>query len=137
MRFIHIPRCVAILLGSCFTGLVLAQSAPPADAIVTGPLARKVSKEDRQGIDALFDAATDAWRKKDMQALVALYDFPIYVGTDNSAGTYQGSEWDVDQFRDNLTPALQADAKGVSRKETRTRAPISLARRSASVRSRT
>ena len=39
MRFIHIQRCVPILLGSCFTGLVLAQSAPPADAIVTGPLA--------------------------------------------------------------------------------------------------
>ena len=41
-------RCVAILLGSCFTGRVLAQSAPPADAIVTSPLARKVSKQDRQ-----------------------------------------------------------------------------------------
>jgi hypothetical protein len=108
-------RCVALLLGSCFTGLVLAQSAPPADAIVTGPLARKVSKEDRQGIDALFDAAADAWRKKDMQALVALYDFPIYVGTDNSAGTYQGSEWDVDQFRENLTPAESFSELGMSR----------------------
>ena len=91
-------RCVAILLGSCFAGLVFAQSAPPADAIVTGPLARKVSKGDRQGIDVLFDAAAEAWRKKDMQALVALYDFPIYVGTDNSAGMYQGGEWVSSSF---------------------------------------
>lgn len=52
MRFIHIQRCVAILLRSCFTGLVLAQSAPPADAIVTGPDAGSHPNDARLDLDS-------------------------------------------------------------------------------------
>jgi hypothetical protein len=56
------------------------------------PLSRKVSREDRQGIETLFNAADVARRTEDMHALVTLYDFPIYVGTDSSDGRYQGAE---------------------------------------------
>jgi hypothetical protein len=48
---------------------------------LSGPLSRRVTHEDRQGIEALFVAAADAWRKEDMQALMTLYDLPIYAGT--------------------------------------------------------
>ena len=58
----------------------------------SGPLSRKVTNEDRQGIEALFDTADDAWRQRDLGALTTLYDFPIYVGTDDSHGAYQGAE---------------------------------------------
>jgi hypothetical protein len=44
---------------------------------VTGPRSRRVTHEDRQGIEALFVAAADAWRKEDMETLMTLYDLPI------------------------------------------------------------
>ena len=56
----------------------------------TGPLSRRVTHEDRQGIETLFNAAADAWRKEDVQALMTLYDLSIYAGTDNAAGALEG-----------------------------------------------
>ena len=44
---------------------------------LSGPLSRTVTHEDREGIEALFVAAADAWQKKDMQALMRLYDLPV------------------------------------------------------------
>ena len=61
---------------------------------------RRVTIEDRQGIEALFNAADDAWRQQDLQALTTLYDFPIYVGTDDSSGKYQGGEWGTQAWID-------------------------------------
>lgn len=90
------------------------------DDVLTGPLSRKITNEDRQGIEALFNAADDAWGQRDLQALTTLYDFPIYVGTDDSGGTYQGAEWDADQFRAAMTAALQADGNRVDRRQKRT-----------------
>ena len=90
------------------------------DRVLTGPLSRKITNEDRQGIEALFNAADDAWGQRDLQELTTLYDFPIYVGTDDSGGTYQGAEWDAHQFRAAMTAALQADGRRVDRRQQRT-----------------
>ena len=60
------------------------------DHVLTGPLSRKITNEDRQGIEALFNAADDAWGQRDLQALTTLYDFPIYVGTATQAALTRG-----------------------------------------------
>jgi hypothetical protein len=86
----------------------------------SGPLSRRVTHEDRHGIEALFVAAADAWGKEDMQALMTLYDLPIYAGTDNAAGAYQAAECDSEQLRAILTATMQAERKDVSRTERRT-----------------
>jgi hypothetical protein len=77
--------------------------------------------EDRQGVEALFAAAADAWRKEDIQALMSLYDLPIYAGTDNAAGTYQAAECSTEQLRAILTATMQKERKDVSRTERRTK----------------
>ena len=87
---------------------------------LTGPLSRRVTHEDRQGIEALFVAAADAWRQEDMQALMTLYALPIYAGTDNAAGAYQAAECGDEQLRAILAATMQAERKDVSRTERRT-----------------
>jgi hypothetical protein len=50
-------RCCAALLGVRFAGLVPAQTTwPQTNEIASGPLSRKVTREDRKGIEALFAA---------------------------------------------------------------------------------
>jgi hypothetical protein len=87
---------------------------------VTGPLSRRVTHEDGQGIETLFKAAADAWRKEDVQALMTLYDLPIYAGTDNAAGAYQAALCDDEQLRAILTALMRGERKDVSRAERRT-----------------
>jgi hypothetical protein len=87
---------------------------------LTGPLSRRVPHEDREGIEALFVAAADAWRKEDTQALMTLDDLPIYAGTDNAAGAYQDTACDGEVLRQILTSLMQAERKDLSRTERRT-----------------
>ena len=87
---------------------------------LTGPLSRRITHEDRQGIEALFVAAADAWRKEDIDALGTLYDLPIYAGTDNAAGAYQDAVCDGERLHEILTGWMQAEAKDVSRAQRRT-----------------
>ncbi len=87
---------------------------------LTGPLSRRVTHENGEGIEALFGAAADAWRKEDMQALLALYDLPIYAGTDNAAGAYQSTECDAEELRAILTALMKSERKDLSRTERRT-----------------
>jgi hypothetical protein len=68
----------------------------------------------------LFNAAADAWRKEDVQALMTLYDLPTYAGTDNAAGVYQAIQCDGEQLRAILTAMMRAERKDVSRVERRT-----------------
>jgi hypothetical protein len=77
----------------------------------SGSLSTKVTIEVRQGIEALFNAADAAWRQRDLQALTTLYDFPIYVGTDDSRAASQGAERDADQFRAAMTAMMKVDPK--------------------------
>ena len=87
---------------------------------LTGPLSRRVTHEDRHGIEALFVAAADARRKEDLQTLMTLYDLPIYAGTDNAAGAYQSTECGDEQLRAILTATIRTERKDTSRTERRT-----------------
>jgi len=99
----------------CSTFLVLAPALPAQEDITkTGPLSRKVTKEDKQGIEALFKAADEAWKKGDMKALTPLYDFPIYMGTDTASGVYQGGEWSQEQFVTIIGEMLKTQPKDVT-----------------------
>src|SRR6478672_8065481 len=60
---------------------------------LTGPLSRRVTHEDRQGIETLFNAAADA---------------------------YQAAQCDGEQLRAILTAIRRAERKDVSRAERRT-----------------
>src|SRR4029079_4669668 len=97
-------------------------------ANLTGPLSRRVRHEDRQGIETLFNAAADAWRKEDVQALVTHFDLPVYAGTDNVAGAYQAVQCDGEQLRAILTAMMRAERKDVSRAERRNPFPERLDR---------
>ena len=79
--------------------------------LLTGPLSRRVTHEDRQGIETLFNAAADAWRKEDVQALMTLYDLPVYAGTDNAAGAYQAVHCDSEQLRAILTAMMRSERR--------------------------
>ena len=87
------------------------------DVTKTGPLSRKVTKEDKQGIEALFKTATDAWKKGDMKALTSLYDFPIYMGTDTSSGVFEGGEWSQELFVKIMGDMMKTDSKDVVNNE--------------------
>jgi hypothetical protein len=107
---------IATLL--CVAALAVAQApAAPVDITQSGPLSRKITKEDREGIDALFKAADAAWKKGDMESLTALYEFPIYMATDTKDGTFQGGEWSVEQFQKIMGGFMKSDPKDVVYKE--------------------
>ncbi len=79
--------------------LAFAESHEEAvDMTKVGPLARPVTEPDEKGIEALWKASDEAFKNQDMEAAAALHDWPVYMGTDNSAGVYMGSEWSREQW---------------------------------------
>jgi ketosteroid isomerase-like protein len=69
-----------------------AAPAPPAaapaapDMTKMGPMTRKVAKEDKKGIADFYKAWEEGFKKSDINALVALVDFPVIMMSDNSKG---------------------------------------------------
>jgi hypothetical protein len=68
-----------------------AAAAPPAgapDMSKVGPMSRPVTKEkeDKKGVDDLYKAMEDAWKKGDVAALAENVDFPVIMLSDDSAG---------------------------------------------------
>src|SRR5688572_13472770 len=100
----------AATLVSClaFAGDAPAADKPAADA---NPMAnwkpKKVTKKDTKGIDALYKASDEAWKKGDLAAAEALHDFPIFMFTDNSAGVVSGGEWNKDQWTQTMKGAME------------------------------
>lgn len=108
---------VAALLSSF---VALAEDAKPADAAnpMAGWKPKKVTKKDTKGVDALYKASDEAWKKGDLAAAEALHDFPVFMLTDNAAGATSGGEWSKEQWNQMMKPALEnmpKDAK-MSRK---------------------
>src|SRR5829696_4600227 len=85
-----------IMLG--FSAVAVADdkpAAPPAgtaagpDWSKVGPMSRKVTKEDKKGIDELYKAAEDSMKKGDVTAFADLVDFPAIMLSDDSKGQVQ------------------------------------------------
>ena len=111
----RLRKIVALVGAASFVLLAVAQAQQ--DITKTGPLSRKVTIEDRQGVEALFKAADAAWKKSDMNALTALYDFPIYMGTDNAKGVFDGGEWSQERFVSIMGGMMKDQPKDVTYNE--------------------
>jgi hypothetical protein len=85
----------------------------PASGPQGGPWTRTPTKPDKKGIDDLFTASMDAWKKGDINAAAALIDFPVTMVTDNSKGEYMQGEWNRDKWVAEMGPAMQGMPKDV------------------------
>jgi uncharacterized protein (TIGR02246 family) len=84
-------------------------SAPPAGAMdmsKVGPMSRPVTKEDKKGVDALYKAMEDAWKKGDADAVAENVDFPVIMMSDDSSGKVQHFEASRDQWIGMMKPML-------------------------------
>jgi hypothetical protein len=64
-----------------------AAGAP--DMSKVGPLSRKVTKEDKKGVDELYKSVEEAMKKQDVNAYADLVDFPVIMLSDDSKGQVQ------------------------------------------------
>ena len=77
-------------------------AAPPAagapDMTKMGPLSRKVTKEDKKGVDDLYKAVEETMKKQDVNAFADLVDFPVIMLSDDSKGQVQWFSASREQF---------------------------------------
>jgi hypothetical protein len=78
-----------------------AQQTPPAkpgegqaaagaiDFTKHGPWTRQVTRPDRKGVDELYKAMEQAWKKGDVEAMAENVDFPVIMLSDNARGEPQ------------------------------------------------
>jgi hypothetical protein len=97
-------------------------TAPPAgapDMSKVGPMSRKVTKEDKKGIDELYKAVEDAMKKGDVNAFADLSDFPVIMLSDDSKGQVQWFPVTREQFIDLMKPMMgQPMPKDMKHKHT-------------------
>jgi hypothetical protein len=103
--------CIAslIMLGLSTTAVAEDKAAAPAggpDMSKVGPLSRKVTKEDKKGIDDLYKAAMDSMKKSDVNAMADLVDFPVIMLSDDSKGQAQYFSATREQFIDMMKPMM-------------------------------
>jgi uncharacterized protein (TIGR02246 family) len=109
------------LLG-CLTAVVVAlpafaEEAAPAgapDMTKMGPMSRKVTKEDKKGVDAVYAAMEASMKKADVNAFADLMDFPVMMVTDDSKGVESHSEVNREQFVQMMTPFMKEPPKGMT-----------------------
>jgi uncharacterized protein (TIGR02246 family) len=116
--------CSLIVLGLSATAM--AQDKAPAaaggapDMTKYGPLSRKVTKEDKKGVDALFKATEDAWHKGDVNALADLVDFPVIMLSDDSKGEVKHFSATREQWVGMMQPMLANMPKDIKMKHKQT-----------------
>jgi hypothetical protein len=78
------------LAGSAYAQEPAAGAAPAGapDMTKVGPMSKPVTKEkdDKKGVDDLYKAMEEAWKKGDVNALAENVDFPVIMMSDDSAG---------------------------------------------------
>ncbi|WP_242345090.1 hypothetical protein [Anaeromyxobacter terrae] len=98
-----------------------AEPAPSAAAKDQGPMAgwtpRKVTpaqeKQGQQQIMALLKKMEQASQKGELDAAVALVDFPVLMLTDTKAGEGVGGPWNEEQWRKMMEPVYGKPMKGL------------------------
>jgi hypothetical protein len=120
------PVRLAALLSLLIPAAVLAQgttSSPPAggqpgsEDPMAGWAPRKVTpaqeKQGAQQIHQLYKKLEQAGEKGDLDAAVALVDFPVLMLTDNKAGEAVGAPWNEEQWKNVMTPFYKNPPKGM------------------------
>ncbi len=118
------PIRLVALLSFLLPTAVLAQGSAPAEAPKAGsdPMAgwspRKVTpaqeKQATQQIHALLKKLEQAGTKGDLDAAVALIDFPVLMLTDNKAGDAVGSPFTEEMWRKEMGPMYRSPPKGMT-----------------------
>jgi hypothetical protein len=106
--------CSLIILGLSAGALADEKGAPPAgapaagamDMTKVGPMSRKVTKEDKKGVDELYKTTEEAWKKGDLATLVDQIDFPVIMLSDDSKGQVQHFAATRDQWTAMMKPML-------------------------------
>ena len=97
-------------------------AAPSKDAAAAPSMMftpRKVTHEDKKGLDAFFASMEAAEMKGDMATSMAMIDFPVTMLTDNAKGDGMGGSWDKKQYSDEMTATMQAMPKDMKAKHSR------------------
>ena len=83
----------------------LAQDTPAGgDMTKMGPMSRPVTKPDKKGVDALYKAMEEGWKKGDVESLAENVDFPVIMLSDNSKGEVQWFSATRDQWIGIMKP---------------------------------
>jgi hypothetical protein len=90
-----------------------------AGADMMGWVPRKVTKEDKKGLDAMFKEMEAAWKAGDVNAAAALTDFPVYMVTDDSQGKVYTDMWDRAKYVQTMGDAMKNMPKDMMPKTTR------------------
>jgi hypothetical protein len=102
---------VAVSLAFCASIAVAAETAapPPAgqpDMSKIGPWSRKPTNEKatKKEIADYFKKMHALEKKNDQDGMLALIDFPVYMGTDDSKGVPSAEAWDKDRYLATMKP---------------------------------
>jgi ketosteroid isomerase-like protein len=88
-------------------------SEAAADMTRYGPWTRPVTKQDKKGIDQLYKAMEDAWKKGDVEALANNIDFPVIMLSDNSRGEARHFEATREEWIGFMKPFVTAPKEGM------------------------
>src|SRR5258708_4836032 len=94
-----------------------AAAAPAAapmgapDMTKMGPMSRPVTKPDKKGVDALYKASEEAWKKGDVNAAAELVDFPVIMLSDDSKGVVKHFNATREQWIGFMGPAMSGMPK--------------------------
>lgn len=125
-------KTALVLALLAMTGLARAQSDKPAaagDNPMAGWKPPKVTNEqkDRQEIQALLKQFEAAGKQGDLDAAVALLDFPVLMVTDDSKGQGMGEAWTKEKWVEQMRPLYKQPMPAGTNKPTITLLSDSLA----------
>jgi hypothetical protein len=84
-----------------------------------GFMPRKVTKEDKKGIEAMFKAREEAMMKGDMAAVAATTDFPVFMVTDDSKGMVVSDTWTQDKWMKTMEASMKNMPKDMKMQHSR------------------
>jgi hypothetical protein len=114
--------CSFIVLGLTTTAFAQEKGTAPAAGTVDmskmGPMSRKVTKEDKKGIDELYKTTEAAWMKGDVNALAETCDFPVIMLSDDSKGEVKHFAATREQWVGMMSQFAQGMPKDVKMKNS-------------------
>lgn len=115
--------CSLIILGLAGAAAADDKAAPAAgmpDMSKVGPMSRKVTKEDKKGIDELYKTMLAAWKGNDVNAIADLVDFPAIMLSDDSKGEVQHFNATREQWVTMMKPMVGNMPKDMKMKHKHT-----------------
>lgn len=101
--------CAASLAVSAFADTKDATAPMAMDMTKVGPATRKPTdeKKTKKEIEEMFKKAEAADKAGDMDAMVALHDFPIFMATDDAKGMTEAKMYSKDEYVQMMKPMFE------------------------------